>query len=107
MTRISIDQIVRAVAGHFGISRRELFSSRRPHRILLPRMVAMTLAVEAGHSTIDIGFAFNRTRWSVGYSYHAIISRESVWPNLKDAMPSLRSRLGITAPKKLKQGIRH
>ena len=95
---ITIDEIQKAVAGHFNIKTSDMKSKRRLRTIALPRHVAMYLAREyGGFSFPEIGTAFGGKDHST--AIHAVRKIERVLkdsPELKQSVKTIKHGLGIS-----------
>ena len=62
----TIENIQRVVAGHYGVTRLDILSSRRPERIVAPRRIAMYLAHKiTNHASGAIGRQFDRDHTTI------------------------------------------
>lgn len=83
-----IDVVIDAVALHYALSRREITSSSRERRIVIPAQVAAYLAREmTGHTWADIGRAMGRDYTGVAHACRLIARMPP--PNL----PQLREEV--------------
>jgi chromosomal replication initiator protein len=94
---LTIDEIQRAVASHFGISVAELVSARRSHRIAWPRQVAIYLARElTAESLPGIGSEFGgRNHATILHACKRVSQRIRSEPDLGGELAKLAD--GISA----------
>lgn len=93
--RVSVEQIQRTVADHFGLSMEELLSRRRTARIARPRQVAMWLSKElTPRSYPDIGQRFGgRDHTTIMYGVRKIEDLRAHDTTIREATDILRRRL--------------
>ena len=93
--RIKIEDILRIVSRHFGVSKGDLLSQRRHRSVVWPRQIGMYLAKQLTHRSLpEIGRRFgNRDHTTV---LHAIRKIEGVIvgdPSLRDELEELKKLL--------------
>ena len=98
--------IKRAVALHFGIPEKKLYSETREYEIAGPRMIAMYLCrVLTKASYPDIGHAFQKKHSTIMHAHHTIAQRmatnalfaDSVFAAKKLAQSELRALKQVEA----------
>ncbi len=91
----SLEAIQKAVAEHFDLRLGDMTSKRRPQSITLPRQVAMFLCRSlTTHSLPEIGESFSRNHATILHACRAIHARMRQDPGLRQAVTTLRARLG-------------
>lgn len=90
-----IGAIQRAVAKHYGVTRDEIISQRRPARVVRPRQVAMYLSREMTlHSLPSIGRAFGgRDHTTVLHAIRKMEALVSVDPMIAGVVESVTAEL--------------
>lgn len=100
-TGVSVADIVDVTAAVFGVPVAAVMSARRARECVVPRQVAMHLAVELLNlSTTAVGRRFSRDHSTVLYAHRSIAARCQREPLL--AMRVQRARLAITTNPSMK-----
>jgi hypothetical protein len=95
--RIDIKRITQAVADHYGITRRDLYSRRRTANIVLPRQVAMYLAKTVTlRSLPEIGRRMGgRDHTTVLHAVRKITTLEARNPDVAANVAAIKASMGI------------
>ncbi len=93
--RVSVDNIIRLVAEHFGVPVRDLMGKRRTKSIAYPRQVCMFLARRlTSHSLEEIGGYFGgRDHTTVMYAYDKIRKEVQADPDVAQRLEQLSTKL--------------
>jgi chromosomal replication initiator protein len=93
--RIKIEDILRIVSRHFGVSRGDLLSQRRHRSVVWPRQIGMYLAKQlTARSLPEIGRRFgNRDHTTVLHAIRKIEGEIAGDPKLKDELEELKKLL--------------
>ena len=94
--RIKIDEILKVISRHFGVSRGDLLSERRHRSVVWPRQIGMYLAKQlTSRSLPEIGRRFGgRDHTTVLHAIRKIESHLAGNPRLKDELEELKKMLG-------------
>ncbi len=94
--RIKIEDILRVVSRHFGVSKGDLLSQRRHRSVVWPRQVGMYLAKQlTARSLPEIGRRFgNRDHTTVIHAIRKIEGELSANQRLRDELDDLKKILG-------------
>jgi len=95
--RTTLETVVEAVAGHFGLSPQDITSKRRTRSLCLPRHIAMYLARRGTtYSLKEIGEHFGgRSHAAVLHAMSATEKRTKSDPTLGETIRSLQDTLGL------------
>jgi chromosomal replication initiator protein len=93
--RIKIEDILRIISRHFGVSKGDLLSQRRHRSVVWPRQVGMYLAKQlTARSLPEIGRRFgNRDHTTVLHAIRKIEGELVDNPRLKDELEELKKLL--------------
>lgn len=93
--RIKIEDILRIISRHFGVSKSDLLSQRRHRSIVWPRQIGMYLAKQmTARSLPEIGRRFgNRDHTTVLHAIRKIEGELNSNPRLRDEMEELKKLL--------------
>ena len=93
--RIKIEDILRIVSRHYGVSRNDLLSPRRQRSVVRPRQIGMYLAKQlTSRSLPEIGRRFgNRDHTTVLHAIRKISDELSGNARLKDEIEELKKQL--------------
>jgi chromosomal replication initiator protein len=93
--RIKIEDILKVVSRHFGVSRADLLSQRRHRSVVWPRQIGMFLAKQlTSRSLPEIGRRFgNRDHTTVLHAIRKIDGAVGGNPRLKDELEELKKQL--------------
>ena len=93
--RIKIEDILRIVSRHFGVSKGDLLSQRRHRSVVWPRQIGMYLAKQLTQRSLpEIGRRFgNRDHTTVLHAIRKIEGELSDNPRLKDEIEELKKLL--------------
>jgi chromosomal replication initiator protein len=93
--RIKIEDILRIISRHFGVSKGDLLSQRRHRSVVWPRQVGMYLAKQlTARSLPEIGRRFgNRDHTTVLHAIRKIEGQLADNPRLKDELEELKKLL--------------
>jgi chromosomal replication initiator protein len=96
--RVSVDNIIRTVAEHYGVPVRDLMGKRRTKSIAYPRQVCMFLARRlTSHSLEEIGGYFGgRDHTTVMYAFDKIRRELQEKPDVSQTIEHLITRLKTT-----------
>jgi chromosomal replication initiator protein len=94
--RIKIDEIVKVVSRHFGVSRNDILSERRHRSVVWPRQIGMYLAKQlTSRSLPEIGRRFGgRDHTTVLHAIRKIDAQLSGNPRLREELEDLKKVLG-------------
>ena len=94
--RIKIDEILKVISRHFGVSRSDLLSERRHRSVVWPRQIGMYLAKQlTSRSLPEIGRRFGgRDHTTVLHAIRKIETHLTANPRLKDELEELKKMLG-------------
>ena len=94
--RIKIDEILKVISRHFGVSKSDLLSERRHRSVVWPRQIGMYLAKQlTSRSLPEIGRRFGgRDHTTVLHAIRKIESHLAGNPRLKDELEELKKLLG-------------
>jgi chromosomal replication initiator protein len=94
--RIRIEDILRIVSRHFGVSRNDILSERRHRSVVWPRQIGMYLAKQmTARSLPEIGRRFgNRDHTTVLHAIRKIEGQLNANSQLKDEIEDLKKQLG-------------
>ena len=94
--RIKIDEILKVISRHFGVSKTDLLSERRHRSVVWPRQIGMYLAKQlTSRSLPEIGRRFGgRDHTTVLHAIRKIESHLTANPRLKDELEELKKLLG-------------
>ena len=94
--RIKIDEILKVISRHFGVSRSDLLSERRHRSVVWPRQIGMYLAKQlTSRSLPEIGRRFGgRDHTTVLHAIRKIETHLTANPRLKDELDELKKLLG-------------
>lgn len=93
--RIKIEDILRVISRHFGVSKSDLLSQRRHRSVVWPRQIGMYLAKQmTARSLPEIGRRFgNRDHTTVLHAIRKIEGKLNGNPRLRDEMEELKKLL--------------
>ena len=93
--RIKIEDILKVISRHYGISRGDILSQRRHRSVVWPRQIGMYLAKQlTSRSLPEIGRRFgNRDHTTVLHAIRKIDNEISGNPRLKDEIEELKKQL--------------
>jgi chromosomal replication initiator protein len=93
--RIKIEDILRIISRHFGVSKGDLLSQRRHRSVVWPRQIGMYLAKQlTARSLPEIGRRFgNRDHTTVLHAIRKIEGQITDSPRLKDEIEDLKKLL--------------
>ena len=93
--RIKIEDILRIISRHFGVSKGDLLSQRRHRSVVWPRQIGMYLAKQlTARSLPEIGRRFgNRDHTTVLHAIRKIQGQITDSPRLKDEIEDLKKLL--------------
>ena len=94
--RIKIDEILKVISRHFGVSKSDLLSERRHRSVVWPRQIGMYLAKQlTSRSLPEIGRRFGgRDHTTVLHAIRKIEQHLAGNPRLKDELEELKKLLG-------------
>ena len=94
--RIRIEDILKIVSRHYGVSRNDILSERRHRSVVWPRQIGMYLAKQmTARSLPEIGRRFgNRDHTTVLHAIRKIEGQISANAQLKDEIEDLKKQLG-------------
>jgi chromosomal replication initiator protein len=94
--RIRIDEILKVIARHYGVSRSDLLSERRHRSVVWPRQIGMYLAKQlTSRSLPEIGRRFGgRDHTTVLHAIRKLETHLAGNPRLKDELEELKKLLG-------------
>jgi chromosomal replication initiator protein len=94
--RIRIEDILKIVSRHYGVSRNDILSERRHRSVVWPRQIGMYLAKQmTARSLPEIGRRFgNRDHTTVLHAIRKIECQISANAQLKDEIEDLKKQLG-------------
>jgi chromosomal replication initiator protein len=94
--RIRIDEILKVISRHYGVSRGDLLSERRHRSVVWPRQIGMYLAKQlTSRSLPEIGRRFGgRDHTTVLHAIRKIETHLAGNPRLKDELEDLKKMLG-------------
>ena len=94
--RIKIDEILKVISRHYGVSRSDLLSERRHRSVVWPRQIGMYLAKQlTSRSLPEIGRRFGgRDHTTVLHAIRKIETHLAANPRLKDELEELKKLLG-------------
>lgn len=93
--RIKIEDILRVISRHFGVSKTDLLSQRRHRSVVWPRQIGMFLAKQmTARSLPEIGRRFgNRDHTTVLHAIRKIDGELNKNPRLRDELDDLKKQL--------------
>ncbi len=93
--RIKIEDILRIISRHFGVSKSDLLSQRRHRSVVWPRQIGMYLAKQmTARSLPEIGRRFgNRDHTTVLHAIRKIDGELNANPRLRDELEELKKQL--------------
>jgi chromosomal replication initiator protein len=94
--RIKIDEILKVISRHYGVSKSDLLSERRHRSVVWPRQIGMYLAKQlTSRSLPEIGRRFGgRDHTTVLHAIRKIESHLAGNPRLKDELEEIKKLLG-------------
>jgi chromosomal replication initiator protein len=94
--RIRIEDILRIVSRHYGVSKNDILSERRHRSVVWPRQIGMYLAKQmTARSLPEIGRRFgNRDHTTVLHAIRKIEGQVNANVQLKDEIEELKKQLG-------------
>ncbi len=94
--RIKIEEILKVVSRHYGVSKNDILSERRHRSVVWPRQIGMYLAKQlTSRSLPEIGRRFGgRDHTTVLHAIRKIETQLSGNPRLKDELEDLKKLLG-------------
>lgn len=94
-TKLSFDDVQKAVAEHFDVRVADMTSKHRPRAVAMPRQVAMYLCRRLMRSSLpEIAGAFHKTHATVLHAYKTIDGRMDVDGELRKSVSTICQRLG-------------
>ena len=93
--RIKIEDILRVISRHYGVSKSDLLSQRRHRSVVWPRQIGMYLAKQmTARSLPEIGRRFgNRDHTTVLHAIRKIDGELNGNPRLRDELEELKKQL--------------
>lgn len=92
---LTVDEIMKTVAGHYGVKIEDILSSVRTQTLVTPRQVAMFLSCKLTTKSLpEIGVSFRKTHATVYHGAQTIQKRLDVEVDLKKAVEEITSKLG-------------
>ena len=88
-------EIMESVAAEYGMEILDLKCKSKERQFIWPRHLAMYMCYQAGHTTIIIGKAFNRSRSMANPAINSVHTLCSVYPKLNKERLEIAKELHI------------